>query len=98
MIIDTLRQEFESWQRTLPASAIAKFEEFPEPEGTGLAVRAAVETPGWVAEATVWESGEADLVIGNLVTGEVEAVEHMELTTRLGIRGLLEDLARAVGH
>ena len=44
----------------------------------------------------MWESGEADLVIGDPATGDIEANEHMELTTRLGARGLLEDMARAV--
>jgi hypothetical protein len=56
----------------------------------------AVEAPPWVAEATVWESGEADLMSGNLATGHMEPIEHMELTTRLGVRGLLDDLAWAV--
>ena len=98
MIIDTLRAEFEAWQQTLPESAVPKFEELTRPLGAGRAVRVTVETPARVAEATVWESGEADLVIGNLATGDVEANEHAELTTRIGARGLLEDMARAVGH
>jgi hypothetical protein len=96
MIIDTLREEFESWQRTLPTSAVTKFEELPRPEGVGRAVRVTVETLPWAAEATVWESGEADLMIGNLATGDLEAPEHMELTSRLGARGLLDDMARAI--
>jgi hypothetical protein len=98
MIIDTLREEFESWQQTLPASAVAKFEELPRPGGAGRAVRVTVDMPPWGAEATVWESGEADLVSGNLATGDVEPYEYMELTSSLGVRGLLEDMARAVRH
>ena len=96
MIIDFLHAEFRIWQRRLPVSAVAKFEEFPRPEGAGRAVRVAVETPPCVAEATVWESGEADLVSGNLATGDIKPIEHVELTTRLGVRGLLDDLAWAV--
>lgn len=96
MIIDTLRDEFETWRQTLPASAASNFEELVRPAGAGRAVRLAVETPARVAEATVWESGEADLVIGNLATGAIEANEHMELTSRPGARGLLDDMARAI--
>ena len=97
MIIETLRDEFEIWRRTLPESATSKFEEFARPAGANRsAVRVSVETPTRLAEATVWESGEADLVIGDSVAGLIEAYEHTELTTRLGVRGLLEDMARAV--
>lgn len=41
------------------------------------------------AEVIMWESGEADLVIGDLSIRGVVANEHMEIATRLGIRGLL---------
>jgi hypothetical protein len=98
MIIDILREEFESWQQTLPASAIAKFEELPRPGNAGRAVRVTIDMLPWAAEATVWESGDADLISGNLATGDVEPYEHMELTSRLGVRVLLEDMARAVGN
>ena len=39
----------------------------------------------------MWESGEADLLIGNVVIGEIEAIEHADLPMRFGARGLLED-------
>jgi hypothetical protein len=97
-MINTVREEFETWRQTLPESAVPRLEDLTRPAGAGRAVRVTVETPARVAEATVWESGEADVVIGNLVTGEIEASEHFELETRFGARGLLEDLARAVGH
>jgi hypothetical protein len=45
VIVDILREEFETWRQTLPASAVAKFEDFPRPEGAGRAVRVTVETP-----------------------------------------------------
>ncbi len=96
LIIDMLHTEFGIWQRRLPASAVAKFEEFPRPKGAGRAVRVAVEALPCMAEATVWESGEADLVSGNLATGVIKPIEHTELTTRLAVRGLLDDLAWAV--
>ena len=94
MIIDMLHEEFESWQQALPHSAAAKFEELSRPGGAGRAARLAAETSVRAAEALVYESGEADLVVANLVTGDIEANEHMELTTRFGARGLLEDIAR----
>jgi len=59
-------------------------------------VRLAVETPSRAAEVTVWESGEADLVVGDLSTGDIVANEHMEITTPLGIRGLLDDIGQAI--
>lgn len=98
MIIDIMCEEFERWRQTLPESAIPKLDQLPRPGGAGRAVRVTVKTAAREAEVTVWESGEADLLIGNMVTGEIEATEHAELTTRFGVRGLLEDLTRAVGH
>jgi hypothetical protein len=97
MIIDTLCEEFETWRQTLPESVVPKLEELSRPAGAGRTVRVTVKAPVREAEVTVWESGEADLLIGNMVTGEIEAIEHAELTTRFGARGLLDDLARAVG-
>lgn len=97
VIVDILREEFEVWRQTLPAPTVAKFEEFPRPSDAGRAVRVIVEAPPRAAEATMWESGEVDLVSGNLATGDIEPMEHMELTTRLGARGLLDDMAWAVG-
>jgi hypothetical protein len=41
------------------------------------------------AEIIMRESGEADLVIGDLSIKDIVANDHMEITTRLGIRGLL---------
>jgi hypothetical protein len=96
MIIDTLHDEFEIWRKTLPKSAVSKFEEFARPAGAPRTVRVSVETPTRAAEATVWESGEADLVIGDSAAGLIEAHEHTELTTRVGARGLLDDMARAI--
>ena len=97
-MINTVREEFKTWRQTLPESAVPELEELTRPAGACRAVRVTVETPARVAEATVWESGEADLVIGNLATGQIEASEHTELETRFGARGLLEDLAKAVRH
>ena len=79
MMINTVCEEFETWRQTLPESAVPKLEELTRPAGAGRAVRVTVETPARIAEATVWESGEADLVIGNLATGDIEASEHTEL-------------------
>ena len=59
-------------------------------------MRLAVETEARVAEVTVWESGEADLVVGDLHTGDIVANEHMEITSPLGIRGLLHDIVHAL--
>jgi hypothetical protein len=97
MIIDILCEEFQTWRQTLPESVVPELDELPRPADAGRAVRVTVKAPVREAEVTVWESGEADLLIGNMVIGEIEAIEHAELTTRFGVRGLLEDMARAVG-
>jgi hypothetical protein len=97
VIVDILHEEFERWRHTLPPSVVPTFRELPYPEGAGRVVRVTAETPTHEAEATVWESGDTDVFIGNMVIGEIEANEHMELTTRLGARGLLQDLVQAVG-
>ncbi len=59
-------------------------------------MRLDAETAFRVAQVTVWESGEVDMVIGDLSTGDVLANEHMEVTTPLGIRGLLSDIFDAL--
>jgi hypothetical protein len=98
MIMDFLREEFESWRRTLPESAVPALAVFPLPEGADKqSARVRVETPARIADLLVWDSGEADLMAASLVTGEIEVMENAEVTSRFGIRGLLEDLARAVG-
>jgi hypothetical protein len=97
MIIDILCEEFETWRQTLPESVVPELDELPRPADAGRAVRVTVKAPVREAEVTVWESGEADLLIGNMAMGEIEAIEHTELMTRFGVRGLLEDMAKAVG-
>ena len=94
MIVDTLREEFDNWRKTLPAETSSNFQELDCPAGVGRAVRLAVATAARAAEVTVWESGEADLV--DLSTGGIVANEHIEITTRVGIRGLLDDIAHVV--
>lgn len=94
MIVDTLREEFEIWRQTLPAETTSDFQELDRPVSIGRAVRLTVETPTRAAEVIVWESGEADLVVGDLSAGEIVASEHMEITTRFGIREMLEDITR----
>ena len=96
MIVDTLREEFDNWRKTLPAETSSNFQELDCPAGVGRAVRLAVATAARAAEVTVWESGEADLVVGELSTGGIVANEHIEITTRVGIRGLLDDIAHVV--
>ena len=44
----------------------------------------------------MWESGEADLVVGDLSIRGIVANEHMEIATRFGIRGLPDDITEAV--
>ena len=61
LMINIVREEFETWRQTLPESVVSKLEELPRPAAAGRAVRVTVQTPAWEAEATVWESGEADL-------------------------------------
>ena len=96
MIVDTFREEFGIWKRTLPAEAATGFGELDRPRGAGRAVRLTVETPVMAAEVIMWESGEADLVVGDLPTRGIVVNEHMEIATRLGIRGLLDDITEAI--
>ena len=65
------------------------FRELDRPRGAGRAVQLTVETPAMAAEIIMREYGEADLVIGDLSIRDIVANDHMEITTRLGIRGLL---------
>ena len=52
-------------------------------------MRLDVETLTRLVHVTIWETGEVDMVVGDLSTGAVLANEYMEVTTRLGLRGLL---------
>jgi hypothetical protein len=109
MIIEFLHLEFEAWRQTLPESADPELEEFPHPNSGTRSARVGVKghpppgppgtrIPVREAELLMWDTGEADLMAVNFVTGEIEVNEYAEVTSRFGIRGLLQDLARAVGH
>lgn len=96
MVIDLFLEEFQTWRLMLPSGVTSVARELDRPGGVGRAVRLDVETAVRLAQVTVWETGEADLVVGDLSTGDVVANEHMEVTTLLGIRGLLDDVTEAI--
>ena len=96
MVIALFWQEFHAWQETLPPSVVSTACELERPSGAGRAVQLDLATPDRLVQVTIWESGEVDLVVGDLSTGEVLANEHMEVTTRLGLRGLLSDVSEAI--
>lgn len=96
MIIDQVFSEFELWRPRLPQGAIAGLLELDRPAGAGRAARLDVETATRLVQATIWESGEVDLVIGNLSLGDVLVNEHREISAQLGIRGLLADVLGAI--
>jgi hypothetical protein len=96
MIIDLLWDEFETWRMTLPSDVEVAARELDRPGDAGRAVRLDAETSLRLVQVTMWDTGEVDMVVGDLSTGDVLANEHMEVTTRLGIKGLLSDVSDAV--
>lgn len=97
MIIDLLWDELETWRATLPADVKLVPRELDRPGHAGRAVRIDAETARRIVQVTVWATGEVDMVVGDLSTGDVLANEHMEVTTPLGIRGLLSHVLEAFG-
>jgi hypothetical protein len=96
MVIDVFLEEFETWRLTLPSGVTSVARELDRPGGVGRAARLDVETGARIVQVTVWDSGEADMVVGDLSTGDVTANEHMEVTTRLGVQGLFADVTEAI--
>jgi hypothetical protein len=96
MIIELLWNELETWRTTLPSDVKLAARELDRPHGAGRAVRLDAESKLRIVQVTVWESGEVDMVVGDLSTGKILANEHMEITTSLGIRGLLSDVSDAL--
>lgn len=96
MVITLFWQEFRVWQGTLPPCVASTARELEQPSGAGRAVQLDLATDSRLVQVTIWESGEVDLVVGDLSTGEILANEHMEVTTRIGLRGLLGDVSEAI--
>jgi hypothetical protein len=96
MVIALFWQEFEAWQGALPPSVTSTARELEQPSGAGRAVQLDLATPGRLVQVTIWESGDVDLIMGDLSTGEILANEHREVTTRIGLRGLLGDVSEAI--
>lgn len=96
MTIDLFRHELETWRMTLPTGVKLASRELDRPGRAGRAMRLDAENPSRLVQVTVWETGEVDLVVGDRSTGDVLANEHMEVTTPLGVRGLLADIFDAL--
>jgi hypothetical protein len=66
-------------------------------EGIGGALRCDAESARGVAQLVVWDTGEADLVIGDLATGTVLLNEHRSITSALGARDAIETILSHLG-
>jgi hypothetical protein len=49
-----------------------------------------------VVQLVVWATGEADLIVGDLVSGD-HSTEHYEVTGEVGLIGVLDDLQSHLG-
>ena len=96
VVIDQVFNEFELWKAALPEGAVAGLSEEERPTGTARAARLDVETAARLVQVTIWDSGEVDLVVGDLASGGVLVNEHREVTSQLGIRELLADVREAI--
>lgn len=94
-VIGCLQREFQVWQSTLPKGTLAALRVIEDTIQPG-AVRLDAESECRVIQLTLWESGEVDFVIGDLDTGDVLVTEHREVTSALGVRGLLQDVKDAL--
>ena len=52
------------------------------------------DTDQRTARVIVWDSGEAELVVGAFSSGDVIWNEHLTLTSEFGVAAVLEDAAR----
>ena len=96
VVIDEVFREFDRWRSELPQGVKAGLLEQDRPQGAGRAARLDVETDARLVHVTIWESGEVDLVVGDLLSGEALLNEHREITSQLGVRELLADVLGAV--
>lgn len=96
MVIELLREEFTIWSEGLPKGITATLQAVAQPGASGQAARLDVEASDRLIQATVWESGETDLVVGDVRSGDLLVNEHREITSRIGIQALLDDVLAAL--
>jgi hypothetical protein len=96
VVIDQVFSEFDTWQAELPEGAVAGLSEEDRPAGAARAARLEVETAARLVQATIWDSGEVDFVVGDLAPGGVLINEHRQVTSPLGVRELLADVREAI--
>ncbi len=97
MILDDLLDELNAQREGLLQSGIEL--EYTEPDMTQPkpAIRVRASTAERLAELTVWDTGEADLVIGDLSNGALLLNEHREVTSRVGVADAIEAIADHLG-
>jgi hypothetical protein len=98
MVIDLFREEFRGWRKTLPVGVESTLKALSQPGAAGEAVQLDVESRTRLVQATLWESGEVDMIIGDRISGDILLNEHREITSLLGTKGLLDDVFRAVSE
>lgn len=95
MMITWLGEQFEAWQATLGLEGTATLEAIDDGRKPSAA-RIVAESPGRLVHATLWSSGEVDLVVGDRRTGQVLKIEHQQLSGPSSIAGLLDSIRAAL--
>jgi hypothetical protein len=70
----------------------------PETPSPKPAARLDASSSRGLAQLILWITGEADLVIADLATGDVVVNEHREITSDLGIQDILDTIESHLGN
>lgn len=91
-MIKLLVEAVESAQATFLEKGVSLELSLPETPSPKPAARLDASSSRGLAQLILWTTGEADLVIADLATGDVVVNEHREITTTLGIHDVLDTI------
>ena len=94
-MIDLLLTEYARWSSS-DSSGINVVLRRMDNEYAPRAARLDAESKTRDAQVTVWDTGEVDIVIVDLASGEILVTEHREVTSEAEIRQLLLDIRNAL--
>lgn len=85
---------FAQWSAGLPPTTRATFRRVDDAYAPAAAVMA-ITTSERDVEVRIWDTGEADIVIGDVASGRV-LTEHREISGESGVQQLFRDLVSAL--
>ena len=90
-MIDLFLTEYARWSSTVPSGMKVVLRQMDD-DHTPRAARLDAESKTRDAQVIVWDTGEVDIVIVDLVSAEILKTEHREVTSEAEIQQLLLDI------